>query len=256
MKGILIIVLISACVLGPTLAHTQCLEIYCAPGQPWYDDPHYICDAADTVMIDTCAASPTFNKLYGRKWFAYLFDEYVIRIPWAPPDSVVELTWRSIDTSFPDVRSDFASLEDEFGSYKLIKANPTDTSGSIPSRGYSIRFLQYVDIDTVVYKLKSFNHGKADFVSYPTPVLGITGDDNEYPFVATPNPTRGGVSVKSSTYDMGVDKYQIVDVSGRLLASGHIQVNDSHELFIDLSEYPSGVYFILLGSSKLRVVKQ
>ena len=61
----------------------------------------------DSAMVDTCHTSPTYGQIYAKKWFTIDFDDYLINLPYAPADSIMEVSWVSIDSIYSDTRAFF-----------------------------------------------------------------------------------------------------------------------------------------------------
>src|SRR5580692_5015788 len=85
----------------------------------------------DSVKIDTCHGSSTYHHRFAAKWFRIEFKKVIFNIPAASnPDTVIQRTWRDIDTSQSAIRAGFDSVEVHYGTFILQKAYPDagDTS--------------------------------------------------------------------------------------------------------------------------------
>jgi hypothetical protein len=124
------------------------------------DDPENGFHNEDSVMVDSCQNPPV--QLV-QKWFLVVFDYYVIDLPEAPEDTILEVTWESISSTYTTLRNEFEEMENIFGDYILRKETPqiTDTT-HIGSKLFKIYFDNYVVIDSVIYYLDSC-HGIYDY---------------------------------------------------------------------------------------------
>ena len=58
-----------------------------------------------------------------------------------------------------------------------------------------------------------------------------------------PNPTFGELNIFSSSI-VGVYNLEITDINGRVLLSDEDQIKQNQNVFLDLSSYESGAYFV------------
>ncbi len=86
---------------------------------------------------------------------------------------------------------------------------------------------------------KAFVYNDNDYVHY----TAIEKTENNRSAIAFPNPSTG---VFSFSQNIQYSKFTVTDLYGRTLTSGNVLINHS----IDLSEYPSGIYFISFYNSK------
>ena len=86
-------------------------------------------------------------------------------------------------------------------------------------------------------------------------VVIVTVDDIVESVTFYPNPTSGYVTIRTLTTRASQQMLQIVDVSGRLLRSEAVEVPSGiYEQPLDMSAYPTGVYYVQLGEVVTRVV--
>ncbi len=74
----------------------------------------------------------------------------------------------------------------------------------------------------------------------------------EYNLIVYPNPTNDKITVSVENLD-GEVELRITDLFGKIVNTKVIQTN---ETIIDLTNLPSGVYMVIVGSRTMRVVKQ
>ncbi len=85
----------------------------------------------------------------------------ITRIGRTQSDSIFE-TWEAIDTDYPAIRTGFASLDSEFGSFTMKKEAPWQTdTGYFGNHYFLLSFSNYVPIDTVMARIRAIPY------SYP-----------------------------------------------------------------------------------------
>jgi len=80
--------------------------------------------------------------------------------------------------------------------------------------------------------------------------LGII-ENNKTPTIVFPNPSNGLFNLK--TQKSFSSKYQITDSNGRVLRSGSFQGSENQ---LDLSSFASGVYFLKISGTTVKLLKQ
>lgn len=112
----------------------------------------------DSIRVDTCNGHEQNPQFSVKRGYRITFDDYAIKLGYAEQDSVVEVEWSAIDTSFVDLREAFHKMADSIGGYKLRKLYPSDTgaAGLLP-RLFAIDFDQYVLTDSLDSCLSRIN---------------------------------------------------------------------------------------------------
>lgn len=86
---------------------------------------------------------------------------------------------------------------------------------------------------------------------YPEFPNGIRQEKKKTGFDIYPNPAGGEITIKN--YKLGItNEYRVTNVPGETLFTGHLTKT---ETLLDISSLPKGVYFIHVGSSVLKFVK-
>lgn len=115
------------------------------------------------VYVDTSGISHnlfnlllTNKNLYSKRGLIIKFEKEAITLPKAPKDSVIELTWNSIDSSFKKLRNGFEKLENIFSYYKMLKIYPDQKKGE-GSQKFELIFNRLVNVDSVINHLHTIN---------------------------------------------------------------------------------------------------
>ncbi|MEP7234879.1 MAG: hypothetical protein ABI778_06245 [Ignavibacteriota bacterium] len=114
----------------------------------------------DSVMVDTCSGSATYQHRYAAKWFRVEFQKVIFSIPAATNlDTSIDRGWRDIPTIDTAIRDGFDSIELHYGTFVLQKAYPgaDDTTNIFFSQSqvFLLKFDNYVDIDSAQSMLKT-----------------------------------------------------------------------------------------------------
>lgn len=161
-----------------------------------------------------------YNKAYG---------------DWANPDTIIPLSGVSLK---------IGSLT--AGSYDV---SFTDPVSGVVTIGNAVTSLN----DSVIINLPDFKKDIA-FKLSPSVVTLINNSVSNYSFSLYPNPTTGTVTLSLSDSDLNSD-YQIINNLGLEVLRGKAEARQTH---VDLSDYPSGIYYIRAGKdhNTVKFVKQ
>jgi hypothetical protein len=259
MKSILLLLscfalCLSSVVVAPTI-HAQvpdsCLKM-ALPHDPanGYLNP-------DSIRIDSCLGSPTFGRKFARGSFFILFSQTIATLPWAKEDTIIEFSWTTIDTSFPNIRSAFQQLETEFGALLLRKAHPSDT---VVNEGgnttYYLRFSEQVRIDSIESRLVAIQLVEEAF--YKSRAGGLVGAVLEIQQMSN-KPFRI-ISTEHSLIVTSNNHYtdgRIVSVLGNDVQTFSFErtTDNQEQAIIDIYTLPNGIYFVVCGGSSAPFVK-
>lgn len=145
--------------------------------------PPFAAGNPDSVLVDTCSGSSTYGSFYARKWFRIAFGAYVIPLPTFSADTIIEVSWTAVDTSFSDLRAGLQLIEAKYGSFVLRKLYPesNDTANGASSN-FAVRFASAVCVDSVVHAFASLplmgGHEWRGGLRYPE--LGVLRFDNHH----------------------------------------------------------------------------
>jgi hypothetical protein len=228
-------------------ASSGCLSLVCIDGQATGIDSEK-CINRDSVMVDTCMGSATFGEDYAKRWFRVDFSYYVIKLPAAPYDTLLEMSWTAIDTNFRYLRSAFANLELKYGAVTFKKYAPNFVdSTDLASKIYYLRFNNYVRVNSVMADLANIEEiAKHYFLSYPKILdsggsLGVPTTIKKNNLSITPNPSFSSIKINNNNGD-NLDIFFICDLSGKKIFEK--QGIKSVEYTLDVHALCSGKYFI------------
>ena len=206
----------------------------------------------DSVMVDTCGADnvPESSRLYARGWFMVLFDYYVIDLPAAPADSVIDVDWRVIDSRYTALRSTMESIEQRFGAFRLRKFSPeiTDTA-STGSKLFALRFADLVNIDTATEELTRLPHTSTRYMRRHHLVSSVPSRQRVTAARVWPMPATNVAFVSADCVSDAT--VLAVDQTGRSVSvPANCELSDvsgSRVLRVDVSGLPSGMYSLRVG---------
>lgn len=207
----------------------------------------------DSVAVDTCWDSPTYDQLYARQWFDVTFDTQAVDLPWYPNGTVIDTTWEVVGTDFSSIREGLEDLEERFGTFILRKRWPADTLGEI-SQMFDLRFDSYVNIDSASDAINAIPNAYGGYIQRliilidAVPVDVMEEAESET-FFLIPNPAGGSVDVAFESKKFSTTSPLIVhDALGRTVLQTPVQQPPQHTR-LDLSALSAGAYFVRYGSS-------
>src|SRR5438876_2988273 len=92
-----------------------------------YGENEYSHMNRDSVALDTCKSSSTYNYWYSKRYEVY-FKVNAFHLGYASPDSILIVHWEDIDTVYSALRDSFRSMYNKWGSFYFQKMQPQDTS--------------------------------------------------------------------------------------------------------------------------------
>jgi hypothetical protein len=211
----LLIASLVAC-LAPSQLRAQCLVEYCL----WKPSTEFsFCYNPDSTLVDTCTSSWTYGKYFNRGLFRLEFRYSVIDVPYAPYDSVVEVRWTDIDTSYSLLRAAFAQLENSFGGLWLRKMSPniTDTMHAA-NKHFELRFDSIVQIDSVISIMRQssrlMNQVATGFKSAPAHALSVNRIKQSMRPIVCWSPANMTFRIGGEATDLSIT---LVDILGRIV---------------------------------------
>src|SRR5581483_446504 len=122
----------------------------------------------DSVMVDTCEQSVTFDSIYCDQAYAIQFQYAVIPLDSLPADSIVPGGWHAIDTTYAETRTIFRFMDSIYGGIRIKLTLMTLDTNWLGSKIYTLTLGRFVPVDSFVNYLKSIpNVANAYFFGYP-----------------------------------------------------------------------------------------
>ncbi|MFH1052461.1 MAG: T9SS type A sorting domain-containing protein [bacterium] len=235
----------------------------------WEHNPDKEYYNPDSVMYDSCVCGDVFEYFYNndrtlpkqyfyaKKWFIVDLPFGALDVPQGSPDTIITRLWSDISTTFSNLRSGLEEMENIFGTYILQKRFPDDVDSSIgTSTVFLIKFDNYVHIDNVIDSLKNItdimNTGylrKYDF----NPFISVKDNLLINKFVLFPNPASEYIEIivgVNGSSPVRKHVIQIYNIYGEQLFEQATRLNRNNlPLWIDVSGFPNGIYFIRIGGN-------
>jgi hypothetical protein len=227
---------------------TECLSYFDSipewvhGAEDWH--PPFAAGNPDSVLVDTCTGSSTYGSFYARKWFRIAFRAYVIPLPTFPADTIVEVPWTAVDTSFSDLRAGLQTIEAKYGLFVLRKVNPeiNDTANGASSN-FTLRFASAVCVDSVVHALSSLplmgGHEWRAGLKYLESGVLRHQDNVELPFRI--------VNGRLSVSPWAPRPVLLVDLLARRIYESHSETD------IEIPPYVHGWYFLRVGAATFKM---
>ena len=222
----------------------SCLKMVC-PHDP--DNGYY---NWDSIKVDSCVGSPTFNRWYAKKYYYICFKDslYVFESKHLNIDTAI--TWTGIDTSFHEIRNSFHLIEQIFGEF-IIKRFPyySNDNAFLRRPVVNLEFKNYFFADSVINFISKIE-GISLCCLYREPTISNVIDNyqNENFIMPFPNPTSDFLEI-SLPSELPQGKIEIFSIEG-------IKIFEIEAVKrIDVSSLAVGVYFVKVGGCVGRFVK-
>ena len=208
----------------------------------------------DSVMVDTCEASPTYDQRFANRYYIVQFpyEEYPFNFEPFHPNSTA--TYRDIDSAYPGYIDGFQSIENKFGNFVFLRRNTEPDSNIQKNPVFSMKFDEYVCIDSVVEALKSIENLK--YSAYVNNAVHLTNvDDNKdgKSIKIFPNPSENKITIKINEINNNKNSINIYSLDGRLKISQLIQFS-SETIDIDISKLINGIYYIRYDNQQTKLI--
>lgn len=209
---------------------------------------------SDSMMVDTCgldaescvhaAMMGDRNRYYSKTGYLIDFDVPAIRLPTAPEDSILEVTWDAIDTALSVLRADMEGLENKYGSYVLRKLDPADSS----SQRFELRMDDYENVDSIVVDLSEIDNLRLDRdPNFEFILSGPADRAEDLGLTVFPSPARDYVIVTAREPARSISLY---DLLGREVAVPSISsMSGADRLRLDLHTLPDGVWYLRVNNA-------
>jgi hypothetical protein len=215
--------------------------------EPTWENP-------DSIMVDSCVSSPTYGQKYARGWFHLRFTYHILPTPVGPKDTIIDRTWKDIDTQYISVRNAFDTLEQRYGSFFFRKFQPhwNDTANG-GDNFFDVWFNDNVNIDSVEIAI-----GRVPLVVYcdyvnRAGILVLSASNHEQKYSGlyfSPNPTNNHFTLLSSDKTIsGRVSVRIFDQRGGMVASESVDISSENK--INVSSLASGVYQVYCDDAKV-----
>jgi hypothetical protein len=223
------------------------------------------------VMIDTCEISQgkscnevtqkyitglKLGKLYYTKSAIRIQFKYALKyFPPAPDDSLIIIQINDIDSQFYQIKENLLELTNKFGDFFLHKTYPRFDSGEL-STIYQTRFKNYINAINFVEDCNKYDDMNCVFfgeIPYgPEYVNDLSNSNINY----YPNPAENELYIEFSNPKVSSFDIKIYNHLGILKKNFTIQTNNLISNYkVDISELPSGVYFIMIDSRTYKFIK-
>ena len=219
----------------------------------------------DSVLYDSCYCKDRINygcdSVYAKQWFEIIFNNKdPFGFPQFPEDTIIETTWQELDSSYVDLRNMFQGLENIYGQFILRKRYPEIIdSNSLGSRGYLIKFQNYVHI----IKVLNYFHDSQQLndYGYRNRCIWIRDDVNENQdslnnFTLEPNPCNNYLKISFTSDNNNNIILKIIDLLGNVYYQTKNSQFNNKTLNINTETFPVGIYICIIEIGKNRIIKK
>ncbi len=189
---------------------------------------------------------------YSKKGWLLFFDVQAIKLPEFPSDTIIDVTWESIDSSFSQLRNGMEAIQNDVGQYFLRKQNPQDSSGN-SSQVFYIHFFDYKNVEKVKNRFNSLTDiqlcGFESYIDYP---IQHVAENHSEDYVVYPNPTSGKVFLK--TNKISKNRLPVYNLLGIYQGKAKLKKIDNGNYMIDLTNYSGGIYIIKVNNTNVKII--
>jgi len=232
----------------------SCLKMICDDGESYFDTlyGHWVGSYnPDSVRVDSCEGSATFEKLFTKRYFYLQFQPN-----YYPFDSILKpntiLSVSEISSSKTDLKLIFQQLESQLGSI-YFQGLMFEEKDSITLLNPVIRvfFSDYQNIQEILDTFKSEIDTLKNIIYEQRygQVVSIQDLENDSESITLfPNPVKNTIELKVLSEEV-FSEISIYNLQGEKVYSTEFK-----EL-IDVSFLTPGVYFIYIGNMNYKFVK-
>lgn len=209
----------------------------------------------DSVKIDTCTNSPTYEKWYSKYGYAFGILNYLFKP--SPIQISARMTWQDIDSLYDTQRQQFEILEQKFGKFTIRRHEEhTNDSMHLAHPVFVIDFDNYNLVDSVVFYMKMIDSILCPGLKnqpYATSV-NFEQTENSYNKIQIISNTNNNLIVLLPPYK--IKKTLIIDIFD-LLGNQiqHLSVNYADEIEINIGSIRAGMYFLRIDNKFFKFIK-
>ena len=207
----------------------------------------------DSVKIDSCRDSPTFNKFFAKKGYTIQFQPYFY-----PFSRVLEVQEKvgvsEIDSLHLVLKNRLLALQDTVGLIFFYGgSNSIPDSDEIGNPVFRISFERYQNIDYIVEHLRSTVDSirKVSEPMSPRKYLGdIEFSEENNSITVYPNPVTDFIMIDKSSNISNIDIIEIFSLEGKKI------FDCTYTETLDVSFLQSGVYILKINNSSIKFIKE
>jgi hypothetical protein len=175
-------------------------------------------------------------------------------LPYYPDSTIIDTNWTVIDTAYPQLRSVLYTIDTAFGQLTLRKTDPADTSSLFFSQSYLFIFDSYVpcnQVDSVISAIPDslmFWGWFREFLRFHPVIESYSGQQDNTLIIFNGNQTEINISCKI----LKNESVTLYDINGNIVTQSRIEEGKAR---LDISNLPSGVYFVVSGGRSVAFVK-
>ncbi len=220
----------------------------------WF--PSASCDSVYCNNVFSQYGIEAMQRVYAKSTWTIWFDVKAFLISKGPVDTIIEVTWRDIDSlNYPFLKDSLELIEQNYGSFTLRKIHPQYTE-PIYGQEFIMYFEEYVNVFKILDQFRSIPHTYCDFISWlADDYSNYVKDNNKNILVISPNPASEYIEIDLVAKLSESYQIQIFDVYGKEMYVGaHCPDIIGMPLRIDISSFPDGVYFLRIGNETQKFV--
>jgi len=256
------LVLVAAIILAANSTYAtpvpdSCLRMYLPNDGPVYDTtPGGITwhgsSNPDSVMIDTCSGSSTYNHLFAKKWFYIQFPENYYPFDHGLDSGEVRGV-SDIDSSHLGMLTRFLELQDTLGLIYFLgyDSSPSDSILML-NPSVKVYFENYQDITFIKEYIKNTIDSieSVDYILRAKQLLDVSEELEPNGIMIYPNPVVDYIVISQDHIVSLSSTIEVLSVDGKKV------LECEYSERIDVSMLHSGSYFLRINNQTIKFIKE
>jgi hypothetical protein len=206
----------------------------------------------DSVMVDTCTGSNTYNKRFAKKYFILQFSQFFYPFDTILKPHIIK-TVNEISNSKPNLKIQFKQMESLYGTiYFQGNLNEYPDDSTLINPVLRLYFESNQNTDEIISTFKKNIDSLNDVIyqgRYGIPISDVVDSKNNIiSLLIYPNPVND-IIIFQGFKDKQRLQFSILNIIGQKLFESELTEQ------IDVSYLKSGVYFLRIGNMNYKFVK-
>ncbi len=200
----------------------------------------YSSENLDSIMVDTCTNSPTYNKWYAKKGIVIRFYDYPF-IEEPIPINIIKY-WYDIDTNLALLKERLQNISNKYGIFTIIRETKDEFS-HLYRKDFTLTFENYICFDSLCYDIidSSANVWSINFRFVPEKL--DVKENNYNPIIYNED------NILKINCSLSINsKIKLIDIYGNIYNT-NFEIMDN-TVNINISNLSIGVYFIQIDNLK------
>ncbi|MGA2296576.1 MAG: T9SS type A sorting domain-containing protein [FCB group bacterium] len=208
-------------------------------GNGYYENP-------DSVKVDSCLDSPTFGKIYTKKYFSfYTPNKYIFTIIPLPNDTIVG--WEAIDNKYIKTKQEFEEMGKIYGKFYIKRFDTPIDSVHLKYPIFYLWFDRNNMVDSIVIVGNRIDNITEVTLESKWGTVSVKEiKNNKYDFNINPNPANENIIIDITDKDiLSYSELNLINYLGIIIKKFN---NNNQKIIINIQNLPNGIYFIKINN--------